>query len=181
MLRSYRFDAAQYLYPAPAVVGWRLVVKTLVQPGLMFTFLMRLQLAAESKRSFGLSRIIHVVNVYITGGEFGHGCAIGEGLVVKHPVGVVVGSGTVLGANCIVLGKVTFGERYVDQGHRRARRYPTVGSRCLIGTGAILLGGISLGDDVKVGAGAVVLADVPAGWSVAGNPARRIGSRDVES
>lgn len=95
---------------------------------------------------------------------------IGGGCIIAHGVGLVVGGYSVIGEDCTLLHGVTLGEARFDE-----IDYPRVGDRVTIGAGATLLGGITVGDDAVIAAGAVVLADVPAGATVAGVPARVIG------
>jgi serine O-acetyltransferase len=95
---------------------------------------------------------------------------IGGGCIVAHGIGLVVGGYTVIGEDATLLHGVTFGEVRFDE-----IDYPRVGDRVTVGAGATLLGGISVGDDAVIAAGAVVLADVPPGARVAGVPARVIG------
>ena len=94
---------------------------------------------------------------------------IGGGCILAHGIGLVIGGGTVVGEDCTVLHGVTLGEVRFDE-----LDCPKVGDRVTIGTGARVLGGITVGDDAVIGAGAVVLKDVPAGATVAGVPARVI-------
>jgi serine O-acetyltransferase len=72
-----------------------------------------------------------------------------------HPVGIVISSRAVIGANCDIRQNVTIGER-------SERDVPLIGSHVMIGAGAIIVGNVSIGDHAKIGAGAVVLTDVPA-------------------
>lgn len=95
---------------------------------------------------------------------------VGGGCIVAHGLGLVVGGYTVIGEDATLLHGVTFGEARFDE-----IDYPRVGDRVTVGAGATLLGGITVGDDAVIGAGAVVVADVPAGARVAGVPARVIG------
>ena len=95
---------------------------------------------------------------------------IGGGCIVAHGLGLVVGGYTVIGEDATLLHGVTFGEARFDE-----IDYPRVGDRVTVGAGATLLGGITVGDDAVIAAGAVVLADVPAGARVAGVPARVSG------
>jgi serine O-acetyltransferase len=94
---------------------------------------------------------------------------IGGGCILAHGIGIVLGGRTVIGEDCTLLHGVTLGEVRFDE-----IDCPRVGNRVTIGTGARVLGGITVGDDAVIGAGAVVLADVPAGATVAGVPAKVI-------
>lgn len=92
---------------------------------------------------------------------------IGGGCVLPHTPGLVIGGFTVIGEDATILHGVTFGEASFD-----TLDYPRLGDRVTVGAGATLLGGITVGDDAVIAAGAVVLADVPAGATAAGVPAR---------
>ena len=169
---NFRQDVRRFVAPAEAPKGIRLFLKTMLEPGLQFAWMARLQMSLEQGGSSRRARIVHLVNLRATGAEFGHGCTVGGGLVAKHPLGLVVGGGTVIGRNCTILHNVTFGERYPDSVENHSLKYPRVGDDCLIGTSAVILGAVRLGDGCKVGAGAVVLHDVPENTSVVGSPAR---------
>ena len=96
------------------------------------------------------------------------GVEIGEGTVFAHlGLGVVLHNRTVIGNNCKIYQHVTIGSR-------NSIGPPSIGNNVLIGAGAILLGDITIGDGASIGAGAVVLKDVPSGCTVVGNPARII-------
>lgn len=94
----------------------------------------------------------------------GYGCyidptaVIGPGLRLPHPVGIVIGADTVIGADVTLYQHVTFGRRNADEA-----RYPRVGDRATVYAGATVIGGITLGDGATVAAGAVVRHDVPTG------------------
>lgn len=92
---------------------------------------------------------------------------IGGGCILPHTPGLVIGGFSVLGEDCTILHGVTLGEASFD-----TLDYPRLGDRVTVGAGATLLGGITVGDDAVIAAGAVVLADVPAGATAAGVPAR---------
>lgn len=151
--------------------GLRLVGKLLSEPGLMFVLLARIQIALEGNRFFPMARLVHLANLRITGGEVGHGCSIGPGLVVKHPLGVVIGGGSEIGARCMILRNVTLGELRPDVA-QAGRRYPTIGDDCMIGTGATVLGAITVGSNVRIGAHSVVLSSLPSGCTAVGAPAK---------
>lgn len=173
----FQADVERFVRPGRAPRGLKLLVKILSEPGLQFAWLMRAQISLEAKRRQRTSRLVHLLNLRLTGAEFGHGCSVGGGIVSKHPLGLVVGSGTQLGANCTILHNVTFGERRPEVPIAGIQKCPVVGDDCLIGTSAVLLGPISVGDGAKVGAGAVVLHDVPAGATVVGSPARELQAK----
>jgi len=99
----------------------------------------------------------------------------GPGLVIYHGVGLVVHEACVLGANVILRQGCTLGAGR-SQG---SELVPTVGNDVDLGAGCIVLGGIHLGDGCKIGAGSVVLDDVPPGAIVAGNPARIVRLGDA--
>jgi len=95
---------------------------------------------------------------------------LGGGCIIAHGIGLVVGGRTVIGEDCTLLHGVTLGEARFDE-----LDCPRLGNRVTVGAGAIVLGGITIGDDVLIGAGSVVVSDVPPGAVVAGVPARRLG------
>jgi serine O-acetyltransferase len=97
---------------------------------------------------------------------------IGKGIMLDHATGVVVGETALVGDNCSILHAVTLGGSGKDTGDR----HPKIGSNVLIGAGAKILGNIKVGDGSRVAAGSVVLADVPAHVTVAGVPAKIVGS-----
>jgi serine O-acetyltransferase len=96
---------------------------------------------------------------------------IGPGLYVPHTGTIVVGSGSVLGADCTLCHGVTIGHR---GGGREAGRAgnPVFGDRVYIGPGSAIVGPVAVGDDAVIGVGAVVVKSVPPRAVVAGNPAR---------
>lgn len=92
---------------------------------------------------------------------------IGGGCYIAHGLGLVVGGTTVIGEDCTLLQGVTLGEARFSED-----ACPRIGNRVTIGVNAVVLGGVSVGDDAFVGAGAVVLEDVPAASLAVGIPAR---------
>jgi serine O-acetyltransferase len=97
---------------------------------------------------------------------------MGPGLWLDHGLGLVVGETAVIGADVSIWHGVTLGSTLADSG---ARRHPTLEDGTVIGAGAILLGGITIGARANVAAGAIVLQDVAPGTLVAGGKAREIG------
>jgi len=87
---------------------------------------------------------------------------IGEGFYIPHCVGIVVGSTTVLGKNCTLYPNVVFGSKLSPNGKApEGRRHAIVGDNCVFGANSSIIGDISIGNNVTVGAGAVVTKDVP--------------------
>lgn len=107
---------------------------------------------------------------FVLGVELRPKTRVGPGLSVYHGFGLVVNDQAVIGCNVKLRNSVTIGHKRAGGG------VPTIGNNVEIGAGAILLGDIYVGSDSTIGAGAVVLQDVPAGSTVAGNPARIIKS-----
>jgi putative colanic acid biosynthesis acetyltransferase WcaB len=97
---------------------------------------------------------------------------VGPGFRVDHGQALVINDGTVFGANCTVRNSTTIGNKKLKDG--TYSRAPIFGDRVDIGANAIIIGPITIGDDVAIGAGAVVLKDVPARHVAVGNPARII-------
>ena len=113
----------------------------------------------------GLIYLIH--NSYIP-----YTAEIGKGTVFGYKViGVVVHSHAKIGNNCVISQNVTLGGR---EGHKGV---PTIGNNVHIGAGAIVLGGVTVGDNAVVGAGAVVLIDIPENCVAAGVPAKVLYNR----
>ncbi|MHB8844815.1 MAG: serine O-acetyltransferase EpsC [Nitrospirota bacterium] len=111
---------------------------------------------------------------FITGIEIHPGAIIGSGLFIDHGMGVVIGETTEIGDNVTLFQGVTLG----GTGKQRGKRHPTLGSRVVVGAGAKVLGPISVGDYVKIGANSVVLQDVPDHSTVVGIPGRIVRIKD---
>lgn len=100
--------------------------------------------------------------------HIGSGAEIGEGCVFQHNgLGVVISEHAILGERCMVYQHVTIGA--LQDG---SKEVPVIGNDVVIGAGATLLGPIKIGDGAKIGAGAVVLKDVPEGVTAVGVPAK---------
>jgi len=113
-------------------------------------------------------RLFSQISRFLTGLEIHPGATIGSGFFVDHGAGVVIGETTEIGDNVVLFHNVTLG----GTGKHQGKRHPTIGNNVLIGTGAILLGPITVGDNVKIGANSFIfMHDVPANCTVAGVPA----------
>lgn len=125
-----------------------------------------------------LPLIISYLSRAITGIEIHPGASIGEGFFIDHGAGVVIGETAEIGDNVTLYQGVTLG----GTGFQAGKRHPTVEDNVTIGSGAKLLGPITVGHGAKVGANSVVVEDVPARSTVVGNPGHpvRVEGRRVE-
>jgi serine O-acetyltransferase len=119
------------------------------------------------------ARWISQVSRWLTGIEIHPGAQIGRRFFIDHGMGVVIGETAIVGDDCLLYQGVTLG----GTGKERGKRHPTLGNRVIIGSGAKVLGNITIGDDVRVGAGSVVLKPVPDHSTVVGIPGRVVRSR----
>ena len=115
-----------------------------------------------------IPRLISQIARFFTGIEIHPGATIGEKFFIDHGMGVVIGETTIIGDNVLVYQGVTLGGTGKDQG----KRHPTIGDRVTIGAGAKVLGNITIGSDSNIGAGSVVIDDVPEHSTVVGVPGR---------
>ena len=105
---------------------------------------------------------------FVTGIEIHPGAQIGQGLFIDHGMGVVIGETVEIGDNCTIYQGATLG----GTGKTSGKRHPTIGNNVVISAGAKVLGPFVVGDDSKIGAGAVVLKEVPPHSTVVGVPGR---------
>ena len=126
---------------------------------------------------FVTARMISTVSRFFTGIEIHPGAQIGEGLFIDHGMGIVFGETTEIGDNCTIYHGVTLGGTGKDTG----KRHPTLGNNVLIGAGTKVLGPVYIGDNARIGAGSVVLKNLPANCTAVGVPAEvvRINNKAV--
>ena len=130
----------------------------------------------KCKRYF-LARALSQWARMLTGIEIHPGAKIGRRCFIDHGMGVVIGETCEIGDDVIIYQGVTLGGTGKDSG----KRHPTVGDRTVIGSGAKVLGGFRVGSDVRIGAGSVVLSEVPDDCTVVGIPGRVIRRPHAES
>jgi len=117
-----------------------------------------------------LARALSQIVRFLTGIEIHPGAKIGRRVVIDHGMGVVIGETAEVGDDCVLYQGVTLG----GTGKEKGKRHPTLGRGVLVGAGAKVLGAITVGDYAKIGAGAVVLRDVPPHATVVGVPGRAV-------
>jgi serine O-acetyltransferase len=118
-----------------------------------------------------VGRFISNFSRWITGIEIHPGAKLGERVFFDHGMGIVIGETAEIGDGCTIYHGVTLGGTSLYKG---AKRHPTLGKDVVIGAGAKVLGGFTVGDGAKVGSNAVVTKPVPEGATAVGNPARII-------
>ena len=114
-----------------------------------------------------VARIISHLVRWLTGIEIHPAAQIGRGVVIDHGMGVVIGETAIVGDHALIYQGVTLG----GTGKETGKRHPTLGRNVVIGAGAKVLGNIHIGDFAQIGAGAVVLWDVPSNCTAIGMPA----------
>lgn len=115
-----------------------------------------------------LPRLISNFCRFMTGIEIHPGATIGDGLFIDHGTGIVIGETAELGKNVTLYQGVTLG----GTGKEKGKRHPTIGNNVVVATGAKVLGSFKVGDHAKIGAGSVVLREVPPYATVVGIPGR---------
>ena len=115
-----------------------------------------------------LARVISQASRRRTGIEIHPGAKIGKRLVIDHGMGLVIGETAEIGDDCLIYHGVTLG----GTGKETGKRHPTIGNNVLIGTGAKVLGPITIGSGSRVAANSVVLKDIPENSTAVGIPAR---------
>ena len=115
-----------------------------------------------------IPRIISYITRIITGIEIHPGARIGRRFFIDHGEGVVIGETTTIGDDVLIYQQVTLG----GTGKEHGKRHPSLGNNVIVGAGAKILGNIKIGDFVRVGAGSVVVEDVPEYSTVVGVPGR---------
>ncbi|EAX46658.1 serine O-acetyltransferase [Thermosinus carboxydivorans Nor1] len=140
----------------------------LCYPGLHAIWLHRIAHRLYKRGWIVLPRLISNFARFLTGIEIHPGAKIGEGLFIDHGAGVVIGETAEIGRNVTLYQGVTLG----GTGKEKGKRHPTIGDNVVVASGAKVLGSFKVGDNSKIGAGSVVLKEVPPNSTVVGIPGR---------
>lgn len=169
MFTRIREDISCILARDPAARS-RLEIVT-CYPGLHAIWLHRVAHRLWTKGWHWLGRFISHIGRMLTGIEIHPGAAIGRRVFIDHGHGVVIGETAEVGDDCTIYQGVTLGGTRLYKGEKR---HPTLGQGVVVGAGAQVLGGFTVGDGARIGSNAVVVKPVPAGATAVGNPARII-------
>ena len=173
MLHSLRADIAIIRDRDPAARGVLEIL--LCYPGLHALCLHRLSHRLWTAGLPLIPRLISQLGRLVTGVEIHPGARIGQGVFIDHGMGVVIGETAVVGNRCLLYQGVTLG----GTGKQSGQRHPVLGENVVVGAGAKVLGGISVGANTRIGAGSVLLRDVDADCTVVGVPGRVIHQSGV--
>lgn len=150
----------------------------LLHPGFRFTFWFRLHQCASANRPIrSILTLLVLRQALKTGIQINPGASIGESLYIPHFGGIVINPSAVIGKNCYLSHNVLIGK--VHTGKRMG--VPVIGNDVFIGAGAVILGDIKIGDNAVIGANSVVINDVPANTFVAGSPAKVVAEKGADS
>ena len=137
-------------------------------PGLHAIWAHRISHYLYERQYFVLVRLVSHIARFLTGIEIHPGAKIGKGFFIDHGMGTVIGETAEIGRNVTVYQGVTLG----GTGKEKGKRHPTIGDNVVVATGAKILGSFTVGNDSKIGAGSVVLSEVPPHSTVVGIPGR---------
>lgn len=115
-----------------------------------------------------IARVISGISQFLTGVDLHPGAKLGRRIFIDHAIGVVVGETAIIGNDVIIYQGVTLGGTSLD---KNTKRHPTIEDGVIIGSGAKILGNITIGKNAKIGANAVVLKDVGENLTAVGIPA----------
>lgn len=147
----------------------------LTYSGLHAVWAHRVAHALFKRRFFFLARSVSQISRFFTGIEIHPGATIGRRFFMDHGMGIVIGETCEIGDDVTLYQGVTLG----GTGKEKGKRHPTLHDNVLVATGAKVLGSITIGESSKVGAGSVVLKDVPADSTVVGIPGKVVISNGV--
>ncbi|MFH1957177.1 MAG: serine O-acetyltransferase [bacterium] len=137
-------------------------------PGLHALWWHRIAHWFYGRREYAFARIISHVSRHLTGIEIHPGAQIGRRFFIDHGMGVVIGETAEIGNDVLLYQGVVLG----GTSQAKKKRHPTLGDNVVVGAGAIVLGAVKIGEHARIGAGSVVITDIPANATAVGVPAR---------
>ncbi len=140
----------------------------ILYPGFHILIYYRISHFLYKHKRYFLARLISQIGKFFTGIEIHPGAKIGRKLFIDHGTGIVIGETATIGDNCTIYHGVTLGGTGKDVN----KRHPDIGDNVMIGCGAKILGPIKIGNNVKIGANAVVTKDVQDNSTVVGIPGK---------
>ncbi|MGF9966524.1 serine O-acetyltransferase [Bacillus rhizoplanae] len=174
MFKRLREDIEVVFEQDPAARSYTEVILT--YSGLHAIWAHRMAHAFYKRKFFFFARVISQMSRFFTGIEIHPGATIGRKFFIDHGMGVVIGETCEIGDNVTIYQGVTLG----GTGKEKGKRHPTIKDNVLIATGAKVLGSITVGENSKIGAGSVVLKEVPAHSTVVGIPGRVVIQNGVK-
>ena len=155
----------------------------LTYPGVKAVFFHRIANFFNVAKFDLISRIISQISRFLTGIEIHPGAKIGKNLFIDHGMGVVIGETSEIGDNVTIYHMATLGgiaPSINSNDQRNIKRHPTIEDEVVIGSGAQVLGPVTVGRCAKIGANAVITKDVPEKAVMVGIPAKNAGIADSE-
>ena len=155
----------------------------LTYPGVKAIFFHRIANFFSVAKFDLIARIISQFSRFLTGIEIHPGARIGKNLFIDHGMGVVIGETSEIGDNVTIYHMATLGgiaPSINSNDQRNIKRHPTIGDEAVIGSGAQVLGPVTVGRCAKIGANAVITKDVPEKSVMVGIPAKNVGIADSE-
>ncbi|OOB77635.1 MAG: serine O-acetyltransferase [Epulopiscium sp. Nele67-Bin001] len=166
MLNKFKEVINTYKTKDPAASDSLVII--LAYPGIQAIFLHRIAHKLWKKKFFCVARMLSYVSRFVTDIEIHPGATIGKRLFIDHGCGIVIGETAVIGDDVTIFHQVTLG----GTGKHTGKRHPTIGNNVLLSTGSKIIGNITIGENSKIGANAVILGDVPKNATAVGCPGR---------
>ena len=169
MLKTLKEDIETVFAKDPAARSTLEVL--LCSPGLHALWLHRFAHFLWQHKLWLLARFLSHINRFLTGIEIHPAARIGRRLFIDHGAGVVIGETAEIGDGVLLYQGVVLGGTTLE----KKKRHPTIGNNVVMGTGAVALGAITVGDGARIGSGSVVIKSVAPGATVVGIPGRIVG------
>lgn len=175
MIKTIFKDARFILEKDPAAAS--LLEVFLCYPGFHAVVMHRIAHCMYRRRFHLLARLLALCNRFLTGVDIHPAAKVGSPIFIDHGMGVVIGETTEIGASVIIYQDVTLG----GTGKETGKRHPTIGDHVILCAGAKVLGSIKVGHGSRIGAGAVVLKEVPPCCTVVGVPGTivKVGGQSI--